>query len=86
MSAKRDRTSAEREGARSASEGPTTPDQKTKPTTLRKSIVSPADGQANWTGLSVNKGTARSLSDYNYHNSFIFFLIVIAKFSYHREV
>ena len=50
-------------------------------------LVSPADGQANWTRLSVNKGTARSLSDYNYHNSFsFFFLIVIAKFSYHREV
>ena len=41
------------------------------------------DGQANWTRLSVNKGTARSLSDYNYH-IFISFLIVIAKFSYQK--
>ena len=37
VSGKRDRTSAEREARASESWGPTTPDQKTKRTTLRKS-------------------------------------------------
>ena len=46
MSAKRDRTSAERERASAKRERPTTPDQKTKRTTLRKSR-GPAALQAN---------------------------------------
>lgn len=45
------------------------------------------DRQANWTRLSVNKGTARSLSDYNYQNSFSFlFLLLLLNLVIKREV